>query len=75
VNGPCGGAKEGRCEFEPDARPCGWELIYERLKKQGRLDLLRKSPPIFKDHAKMQPPKRLRQTTRWALELEEVARR
>ncbi|MGQ9478060.1 MAG: methylenetetrahydrofolate reductase C-terminal domain-containing protein [Candidatus Bipolaricaulia bacterium] len=78
VNGPCGGAKEGRCEFEPDARPCGWELIYQRLKRQGRLDLLRKSPPIFKDYAKMQPPKRLRQSTKWALELEpeeEVAQR
>ncbi|MCR4403901.1 MAG: hypothetical protein NUW06_01160 [Candidatus Acetothermia bacterium] len=40
------------------------------MKRQGRLDLLRESPPLFKDYAKMQPPKRLRQTTRWALELE-----
>ncbi len=75
VNGPCGGAKEGRCEVEPE-RPCAWALIYERLKRQGRLDVLRKSPPIFKDHARMEPPKELRATARWALERrEEVVRR
>ena len=73
VNGPCGGARDGRCEFEPEVRPCGWELIYRRLKRQGRLDLLRKGPPIFKDYAKMQPPKGLRRTTRWALEVEPEA--
>lgn len=62
LNGPCGGAKEGRCEFEPQVRPCGWELIYERLKRQGRLDLLKKSRPQFKDYSKMEPPKDLRST-------------
>lgn len=68
VNGPCGGSRDGRCEVEPEVRPCGWYLIYERLKQQGRLDLLRRSPPQFKDFSKMQPPKKLRATTRWALE-------
>lgn len=68
VNGPCGGAKDGKCEFEPEARTCGWELIYERLKKLDRLDLLRQSKPQFKDYARMQPPKELRSTRRWALE-------
>ncbi|MCK5163240.1 MAG: methylenetetrahydrofolate reductase C-terminal domain-containing protein, partial [Desulfobacula sp.] len=39
LNGPCGGAENGHCEVDPE-RPCGWILIYERLKKLGRLDLL-----------------------------------
>jgi len=36
LNGPCGGAKEGKCEADPN-RDCGWILIYERLKALGRL--------------------------------------
>ena len=40
VNGPCGGAKSGKCEVNPDME-CGWERIYQRLKAQGRLDVLR----------------------------------
>ncbi len=76
VNGPCGGARDGRCEVEPEVRPCGWHLIYKRLKQQGRLDVLKKSPPQFKDFSKMQPPKRVRATARWALEaVEETVQR
>ena len=33
LNGPCGGAKEGKCEVNPDV-DCAWEKIYQRLKKQ-----------------------------------------
>ena len=40
LNGPCGGAKDGKCEADPN-RDCGWILIYERLKALGRLDNLR----------------------------------
>jgi len=40
LNGPCGGATDGKCEVSKD-RDCGWQLIYERLKSIGRLDLLR----------------------------------
>ncbi len=40
LNGPCGGAKDGKCEISKD-RDCGWHLIYERLKSLGKLDLLR----------------------------------
>ncbi|MEW5762074.1 MAG: methylenetetrahydrofolate reductase C-terminal domain-containing protein [Bacillota bacterium] len=36
LNGPCGGAVNGRCEVDA-AKPCAWQLIYERLKAQGRL--------------------------------------
>jgi hypothetical protein len=39
LNGPCGGAEKGMCEVDKD-RECGWVMIYERLKKLGRLDLL-----------------------------------
>jgi ferredoxin len=41
LNGPCGGAKDGKCEVDRE-KDCGWELIYQRLKKIGRLDLLDK---------------------------------
>lgn len=70
LNGPCGGAKDGKCEFEPDVRDCGWHLIYERLKKLGQLDKMREIAPL-KDRSKMQPPKHLRSTIMWALEQEE----
>lgn len=68
LNGPCGGAKDGMCEFEPETRECGWHLIYERLRKLGRLDKLRDASPLIKNYAKAQPPKSLRDTTFWALE-------
>ena len=40
VNGPCGGTKNGMCEVDPTME-CGWERIYRRLEKLGRLDALR----------------------------------
>ena len=40
VNGQCGGAKNGKCEVDPNM-DCGWERIYQRLKKIGRLDALK----------------------------------
>lgn len=37
-NGPCGGtSREGKCEVSKET-PCAWFEIYERLKKQGRLE-------------------------------------
>lgn len=39
LNGPCGGSQEGKCEIDPEV-PCAWQLIYDRLKAQGRLDQL-----------------------------------
>ena len=39
LNGPCGGAKDGKCEADTH-RDCGWILIYERLKSLGRLENL-----------------------------------
>jgi hypothetical protein len=37
LNGPCGGAINGKCEVDRN-RDCGWQLIYDRLLKLGRLD-------------------------------------
>jgi hypothetical protein len=36
LNGPCGGAKDGKCEVDR-SRDCGWQLIYDRLNKLGKL--------------------------------------
>jgi ferredoxin len=44
MNGPCGGSQDGRCEINADV-PCGWQLIYDRLKAQGRLELLEEVIP------------------------------
>lgn len=41
LNGPCGGAKNGKCEVDRD-RDCGWQLIYDRLNKLGNLDQMDK---------------------------------
>jgi hypothetical protein len=41
LNGPCGGAEDGKCEVNPE-KDCVWELIYIRLEGLGRLDLLEK---------------------------------
>ena len=40
LNGQCGGAKNGKCEVD-SAMECGWERIYRRLEKLGRLDALK----------------------------------
>ena len=41
LNGPCGGAKDGKCEVDRN-RDCGWQLIYDRLIALGRLDEMEK---------------------------------
>jgi len=45
VNGPCGGSKNGKCEASQE-KDCAWVLIYNRLKKQNRLDDLRLVAPL-----------------------------
>ena len=40
VNGQCGGAKDGKCEVDPSME-CGWERIYRKLEKLGKLDVLK----------------------------------
>ena len=40
VNGQCGGAKNGKCEVDPNME-CGWERIMRRLQQVDRLDVLK----------------------------------
>jgi ferredoxin len=40
LNGPCGGSEDGMCEVDPESIQCGWQLIYDRLKQLGKLDVL-----------------------------------
>ena len=49
VNGQCGGAKDGKCEVDPNME-CGWERIIKRLTKVGRLDVL-KCPVQVRNYA------------------------
>lgn len=58
LNGPCGGAKNGKCEVDPE-KDCAWVLICERLKEIGRLDNLISMPPQVKDYSKARKPARL----------------
>jgi hypothetical protein len=44
VNGPCGGTNNGKCEVDKE-KDCAWTLIYQRLKDQNRLSLMRKFNP------------------------------
>ena len=39
LNGPCGGSQDGHCEIDKEV-DCAWQLIYDRLKELGQLDLL-----------------------------------
>ncbi len=57
LNGPCGGTNDGKCEEDPD-KDCAWTLIYKRLDKLGKLDLMRKYYPP-QHHQKVQRPGRL----------------
>lgn len=44
LNGPCGGTNNGKCEVDKQ-KDCAWTLIYDRLREQGRLDMMRKYQP------------------------------
>ncbi|MDP3791709.1 MAG: methylenetetrahydrofolate reductase C-terminal domain-containing protein [Candidatus Omnitrophota bacterium] len=58
LNGPCGGQDKGKCEVDKN-RDCAWILIYNQLKKQGNLNLLKaKRPP--KDYSKSSKPRQLK---------------
>ena len=58
INGPCGGQNKGKCEIDKDM-DCAWILIYNELKKQGKLHLLKeKRPP--RDYSKSSKPRQLK---------------
>jgi len=57
LNGPCGGTERGgKCEIDRN-KDCAWTLIYRRLEKQGRLDLMRKYYPPKNFRAVKRPGK------------------
>ena len=51
VNGQCGGAKNGKCEIDPD-KDCAWEKINKKLEQQGRLEEFLKQPVQIRDYFK-----------------------
>jgi hypothetical protein len=66
LNGSCGGSDKGKCEVNAEI-PCGWTLIYERLKKTGRLAQLSRLN-IRKNRDLMRVGPERRRGTIWALE-------
>ena len=44
LNGPCAGAKNGKCEANKDM-DCAWALIYKRLERLGQLEKMRRYYP------------------------------
>jgi len=55
LNGPCGGAENGKCEVDPQ-RDCAWILIYNRMQRLGELDKLKRFMAP-KDYSKMAKPR------------------
>ncbi len=45
LNGPCGGSSKGHCEIDESVE-CAWQLIYDKLKAEGRLHLLEEIRPV-----------------------------
>jgi len=58
INGPCGGQDKGKCEIDKDM-DCAWILIYNELKAQGKLDLLKEKRPA-RDYSKSSKPHHLK---------------
>ena len=56
LNGPCGGTNNGKCEVDPE-KDCAWTLIYQRLERQGRLDMMREYYPPRDFQAVIRPGK------------------
>ena len=56
LNGPCGGAKDGKCEVDKDI-DCVWIQIYERLKKLGQLSKMKKIQPPRDNSKRLNPRK------------------
>ena len=52
INGQCGGAKNGKCEVDPN-KDCAWEKINKKLEKQGRLSEFTEQPVQLRDYSKV----------------------
>jgi len=44
-NGPCGGSVGGKCEIDPEI-VCAWQLVYDRFKALGKLELMTEIQPV-----------------------------
>jgi len=51
LNGPCGGAKYGKCEIDKN-KDCAWEKIYERLSIQNKVKEIIDEKPQLRDYSK-----------------------
>ena len=70
LNGPCGGSQNGKCEVNIEI-DCGWQLIYDRLEKLGKLDLMDEiTPPKHWNTARHGGPRKM---VREDLVIDEVA--
>jgi len=58
LNGPCGGAKDGKCEVDKN-RDCGWQLIFDRLRAIGKVEEMKKYMPP-KKNSKWSRPRSLK---------------
>ena len=61
LNGPCAGAKNGRCEANKDM-DCAWVLIYQRLERLEQLEKMRRYYPM-RNFRTIARPKRIAETT------------
>ena len=52
LNGQCGGAKNGKCEVDPN-RSCAWQRIQERLSNQQDLASFSEQPVQLRDYSKV----------------------
>ena len=52
LNGQCGGARNGKCEANPE-KDCAWQKIQERLALQGRLEELKNQSVQLRDYSKV----------------------
>ena len=57
MHGPCGGQDKGKCEVDK-TRDCAWILIYNELKKKGKVQLLKEKRPAT-DYSKSSKPRQL----------------
>ena len=57
LNGPCGGQDKGKCEVDK-TRDCAWILIYNELKKNNKVHLMKERRPP-KDYSKTTKPRQL----------------
>ena len=52
LNGQCGGAKDGKCEVDPN-KDCAWEKIYRKLEQTGRTAEFEAQPVQLRDYNKV----------------------